>query len=465
MKYSIALAVAFWSALFLISCNRDEISFDAPSSALRFSTDTVFCDTVYHQVRSETYAFKVYNDEDKDVMIPSIKVGRGNSSLYRINVDGKSGSEFLNVPLRKKDSLFIFVEIAPQATGPEMVADEKVYFQSPAGNQQVTLFSVVQDAEFFVQTNSPNSNVLTGAHIWSNNKAKLIYGDLTLAPGATLSVEKGTKVYFFKNSGMKVNTGATLNVNGDLGEEVTFRGDRNDPYYDTIPKNWNSIKFENGSLLNMNYAKVFGGIRGLDFRQASATISNSIIHTFDEYGIYAVNSTIKASNVVMNNCQYASVGLFKGGNYNLIHCTLANYWKGSAAPSLTGTNEWINSSGQTELAAMNLNLKNSILWSHAANAVIFKPITGQTFSYLIQNCLVKYDSNGTGYSFDANPYVVASVKNDDPKFMNTTNKLLNLRVANNSPAKNKGNTTVAATVPLDLVKISRTASPTLGAYQ
>lgn len=464
MNLKIYVALLFWASILAVSCSRDDISFDTPASSLRFSTDTVFCDTVYNQVRSESYAFKVYNDADQDVMIPNIKLGRGAASLYRINVDGKSGTEFNNVPLRKKDSLYVFVEIAPTASGPESIAADKVFFTTGSGVENVTLFSVVQDAEFFVET-SGNPNILSGSHTWNNDKAKIIFGDLTLATGATLNIESGTKVYFFKNSGLTVKNGATLNVNGDLNAEVVFRGDRNDPYYDTIPKNWNSMHFENGSLLNMNYARVFGGTRGLDFREASATIKNSIIHTFEEYGIHAVNSTITASNLVMNNCQLADLGIFKGGNYDLTHCTLTNHWRPVAAPSLIAGNEWKNNQGQVELGSLNLNIKNSILHSIAANAVVFTPVSGQTFSYLMRNCLITYDSNGAGYNITGNPAIVAPVINENPDFMNTLISKMNLRVNTNSPAKNKGNIADAATVPLDLVKISRTANPTLGAYQ
>ena len=101
MKYKILLAISFWLLLFAVSCNRDDITFVSPTQELRCSVDTVFCDSVYHQVRSETYAVKVYNDEDKDIFIPKISLKSGSGSLYKINVDGKSGFEFTNVALRK----------------------------------------------------------------------------------------------------------------------------------------------------------------------------------------------------------------------------------------------------------------------------------------------------------------------------------------------------------------------------
>jgi hypothetical protein len=254
MKLKWILPLFFWLGLLLVACNRDDINFETPNQTLRFSRDTVFCDTVYNQVRSETYAVKVYNDENKDILIPKIELGRGSGSLYRINVDGKSGFQFQNIPLRKKDSLYIFVEIAPTANGPEAIAEDQIFFSSPAGNQKVTLFSVVQDAEFFVQTTANPVKITTNT-TWTNTKAKIVYGNLQVEPGVNLTINAGTKVYFHKNSGMKISNASQLNINGGFGNEVVIRGDRNDLKYDTIPKNWNSISMEVGSTLNMNYTR------------------------------------------------------------------------------------------------------------------------------------------------------------------------------------------------------------------
>ncbi|SDQ86460.1 hypothetical protein SAMN05421664_2890 [Chryseobacterium soldanellicola] len=470
MKFKLLLAFSFWILLVAVSCNKDDITFDAPSQELSFSKDTVFCDTVYHQVRSETYVVKVYNNEDKDIMIPRVNLEKGAASLYKINVDGKAGYDFKDVPLRKKDSLYIFVEIAPEATGPEAIAEDRIVFTSPAGQQHVTLFSVVQDAEFFIQSPS-NPNVISNHTTWTNTKAKIIYGNLTIDPNITLDIEAGTKVYFHKNSGMKVSSGATLNINGALDNEVVLRGDRNDPYYDTIPKNWNSIRMEANSNLNMNHARLFGGTKGLDMRQVTANISNSFIHTFQEYGIYAVASTVTAKNLVMNNCGESCIGIFKGGSHNYTHSTIANYSQVLGSFNRNGifaTNEWKNDAGQTEQGALQqLNIRNSIVYSDRDNSVNFEQTPGQQFNFLIQNCLLKYSGTSeAGFPFDNNPtFVVQSIKNQDPLFVNYFTAHLNLRVKQNSPAINKGNTAVAATVPTDIVNVSRTATPTLGAYQ
>lgn len=469
MKFKLLLAFSFWILLAAVSCNKDDITFDSPSQQLSFSRDTVFCDTVYHQVRSETYVVKVYNNEDKDILIPRVNLEKGGSSLYRINVDGKPGYDFKNVPLRKKDSLYIFVEISPEATGPEAIAEDKILFSSPGGEQHVTLFSVVQDAEFFIQTPT-NPNVITSSTTWNNNKAKIIYGDLTINPNITLDINPGTKVYFHKNSGMKVSSGAVLNINGTQTDQVILRGDRNDSYYDTISKNWNSIRMAANSTLNMKHARLFGGTRGLDMRQTNATITNSFIHTFFEYGIYAVGSTVNASNLVMNNCGLSCIGIFRGGKHSYTHATIANYSSSMGSFDRKGifaTNEWKNDAGQTEQGALQqLNIKNSIIYSDRDNSVHVEPTPGQQFEYLIQNCLLKYSGTSeAGFPFDNNTNVVQSIKNTDPQFVNYFTAKMNLRVKSTSPAIGKGNTAVAATVPFDIVNVSRTTNPTLGAYQ
>ncbi|WP_106914416.1 hypothetical protein [Chryseobacterium aurantiacum] len=469
MKFKLLLAFSFWMLLVAVSCNKDDITFDAPSQELRFSRDTVFCDTVYHQVRSETYVVKVYNNEDKDILIPRVNLEKGAASLYRINVDGKPGYDFKDVPLRKKDSLYIYVEIAPQATGPEAIAEDKVLFSGPTGQQHVTLFSVVQDAEFFIQTPT-NPNIISSSTTWTNNKAKIIYGDLSLASNVTLDIDPGTKVYFHKNSGMKVSSNAVLNINGTKDNQVILRGDRNDPYYDTISKNWNSIRMEANSILNMNHARLFGGTRGLEMKQTNASITNSFIHTFFEYGIYAVNSKVNANNLVMNNCGLSCIGIFKGGNHNYTHATIANYSKSMGTFDRNGvfaTNEWKNDAGQIEQGALQqLNIRNSIIYSDRDNSVQFEPTPGQQFEYLIQNCLIKYSGpSEAGFSFENNTNIVQTIRNVEPEFVNYFMAKMNLRVKTTSPAIGKGNVSVAGTVPFDIVNVSRTTNPTLGAYQ
>lgn len=463
MKFKIIFPFFILLLLIIISCNRDEIIFDSPSRELKFSRDTLVLDTVYHQVRSETYALKVYNQEDKDIRISKISLQGGTNSPYRLNVDGKSGTEFLNIPLRKKDSLYIFVEIAPMAHSTEALVEDHINFST---NQQVKLLSVVQDAEFFIKT-STNPNIIKENTVWNNSKAKIIYGELTLAEGKTLTIQKGTKVYFTKNSGLTVSKNAILNVNGDLKKEVVFRGHRNDARHDTIPLNWNSIKIEDNAIANINYAKIFGGTNGLEINNGKVNINNSIIHTFQNFGIKAINSVIVAKNTVMYNCGEATFGIYKGGDVDINHSTLANFWTiNSATPALAllASNEWKNENGTLEQSSLSLNIKNSILYTGKDNAILLKPTNGQVFNYFFDSSLIKYDSNA-GYQFDNNSMIINSIKNENPKFLNQNLSKTNLRVHQNSPAKGKAKSSNAQSIPLDIMKISRSENPTIGAYQ
>ena len=162
----------------------------------------------------------------------------------------------------------------------------------------------------------------------------------------------------------------------------------------------------------------------------------------------------------MNNCGEAALGIFKGGNYSIAHSTLANYWDfNSALPALGiyATNEYQNGT-VLENGPLSLKVNNSIIYGSAENMVELKPTSGQTFSTEFNYSLLKYGTKATYATTN-------SITNKDPKFVNYFTQKMNLRVNEDSPAKGKGSTAVAATVPLDIVKISRTASPTLGAYQ
>lgn len=446
-----------------VACNRDQIDFHAPSENFRFSKDTLVLDTVYNQVRSETYLVKVYNQENKDLMIPKISLKGGGNSPYKLNIDGRAGTNFSNIPLRKKDSLYIFVEIAPLATTTEAIAEDKILFST---GQHITLLSVVQDAEFFVQT-SNHPNILSENTTWNNQKAKIIYGDLIVAEGKTLTIEKGTKIYFAKNSGLKVLKNGKLNIHGDLGEEVILRGKRNDPRYDTIPLNWNSIRLEEGATAQINYAKIFGGSNGLEIQKAKAKISNTLIYNFQNYGIKTLASEIDAQNVVMNHCGESTLGIFKGGNISLTHCTLANYWQmNSSLPgySLSASNEWENPQGKKEYGPLYLNIQNSILYTGKNGALSLNPTDGQVFSYNISHSLFNVKAQDLPY-YQNNSNLEVCIINKDPKFNNYHLKKMNLRVTEDSPAKTNASVIWAQIVPEDIVKKTRTVVPTIGAYQ
>src|SRR3989304_4986440 len=101
--------LTFISLLFLItiiSCKKDAIITD-PSAKLEFSTDTVIFDTVFTTIGSTTHFLKVYNRNNKKIIISSIQLAGGNNSRFRMNVDGIPATYVTDIEIPKKDSLYI----------------------------------------------------------------------------------------------------------------------------------------------------------------------------------------------------------------------------------------------------------------------------------------------------------------------------------------------------------------------
>ena len=107
MKYAF-LSIVF--SILLSACLSSDFDTTINKGSLTFSRDTLFLDTVFTNTSSSTRVLKVYNKSNQNLRIPSIYLERGNSSFYRLNVDGVSGNDIENIDILAKDSLFIFVE-------------------------------------------------------------------------------------------------------------------------------------------------------------------------------------------------------------------------------------------------------------------------------------------------------------------------------------------------------------------
>ena len=85
------LVFLIFSLLILVSSCRKDFSTIPSFGNLEFSKDTVFLDTIFTNIGSATYNIKVYNRGNKAITIPKISLENGNSSNYRLNVDGIAG--------------------------------------------------------------------------------------------------------------------------------------------------------------------------------------------------------------------------------------------------------------------------------------------------------------------------------------------------------------------------------------
>ena len=169
MIRSLYYIIGFFMLIFWSSCRQD-FEFTPSTGQLSFSKDTVYLDTVFSNIGSSTYTLKVYNNSDNDILIPSLKLSKGQTSNYRMNVDGMLGNgpllgkEFENVELLAKDSMFVFIEttidIQPLvATETQFLYTDAIEFGTGPNTQKVELVTLVKDA-VFIYPNKDSEGVI-----------------------------------------------------------------------------------------------------------------------------------------------------------------------------------------------------------------------------------------------------------------------------------------------------------------
>jgi len=448
MNFKTSIVVLVIALLpYLQSC-RDNFNFEELNTDLRFSADTISVDTVYNYSKSETYILKIYNPDNKDFIIPEILLNKAKNSYYKINVDGQAGFKFTNVPIRKNDSLFIFIEIDAKTAPNNPFYEDEIIIKTKYNQQKVKLISWIEKAKIH------QKNTKISSENWNSNEAQVIDGDLTITNN--LTIEAGTKIYFRKDASLTINENATLNVNGKLDDVVKFRSARHENKYDSIPNQWNHIELKPNSKSNINYAKIIGANIGLYANNAELTISNSFIVNNQSYGILANNAIIKAYNLIVNNANLAALAIENGGNYEFYQSTFANYFN------------MIGTAGDAYALILD-NSKNLLKNAFFGNCIFYNQRTPNSIAirgntnYFFDTNLFKND-NSTLINVITNTNFNHSVVGN-PLFTNPIYTANQLRLKENSPALNIGNVNIANQYPLDYYGINRTINPSLGAIQ
>ncbi len=501
-------------ATFCFTSCRNELDFESSIGTLTFSKETVYLDTVFTNIGSSTYTLKVYNNSNKNISIPKVRLGKGQSSNYRLMVDGIPGKEFENVELLAKDSLFVFIEITSNianANPTDFLYTDRIEFGEMNNYQKVELVTLIQDAVFIYpeRTGSPNNYTyeqinlgtnsepsnITGTNLsetdatngnelhWTNTKPYVIYGFAKIPETKTLVIDPGARVHFHANSGLIVAANAHLQVNGnlsttdDLENEVIFEGDRLEPNYSEVPGQWLAVLFMGAS--NQNVLKnltIKNATVGMLVSNNDGTTTPTIdmmnvqIYNCANVGILARTGNITGKNVVINNCGQASLACTYGGSYDFTHCTFANFWNSPSQTSLVLTNENLSSSVQTSLTQA--NFKNCIFYG-SSNYGIALEKTGAVFNYKFDNCLIKfvdYNNQITSnplYQFSTNTskyegcIFASNSTSNKPEFKNTS--INDFRINENSICRNNANYTYS--FPLDIVGVTRTNPSDIGAYE
>ncbi|MBL0233632.1 MAG: hypothetical protein IPQ08_08195 [Chitinophagaceae bacterium] len=462
MRFSFLIILI--TGLFWVSCKKDSF-ISSPEARLIVTADTLKYDTVFVSAGSTYRQFRVINDNDQKLRISSLRLMGGASSVFKMNLDGVSGTEFTNLELAAHDSLYVFmqVNVDPSAINQPFVLRDSVRISYNGKTSWVQLEAWGQNAHFL------RDHIVNSSETWNNDKPYVILGSLLVNTNQTLTINKGCRIYMHADAPFIVD--GTLQVNGlkDTIDRVVFSGDRLDEPFKDYPASWPGIYFLSNAKNNqVNFAMIRNAYQSLGVIDPSVNanpklvLNETIIDNGYDAGIISSNSSIQARNCLISNCG-KNLLLTKGGNYQFTHCTVASYsnrFISHKEPVVQLTNFGYNNNTpvSNNLTAV---FRNCIFWGETGlvtdEVVVIK--NGNT----LFNVLFDYGIWKAGTT----PANVTSnqMLNQNPLFENLDpfNNGYNFHLSSSSPALNKGTN---AGVILDLDGKPRPVGlPDLGCFE
>lgn len=476
MKQAVLLYFSLLTLLFSIGCRKEKFTTD-PSAKLKFSTDTVFFDTVFTAIGSATYRFTVINDNEKSVAISKISLKEGANSKFRINVDGLNGNEQTDVSIRGKDSIFIFVEVTvdPNDLTSPFVIEDAIEFETNGNKQDVKLVAWGQNAYFYY-------NVSTGgggnAFELPVDKPSVIYGYFIVDSADVFTIPQGASIHMHSGAILFVYKEASLHINGTAENPVIIQGDRLEDSYKEDAGQWERIWLYATSVNNtIDYAIIKNGNIGVQVdtvgnsSSPTLTINNTIITNMAGVGLLAQGSKVVAENCQFTNCGQYTAALALGGEYEFRHCSFGNYWSGGTRNNgqILLKNYYIDAEDNVQPRSLNkAYFGNCIIYGNNKNEIEFDFTDKADSVYRFETCILKMERD----TADANEFqniiynpgfITVDGTSHDPVFDNPTDLKFNL--FDQSIAIDKANIAITGGLNIDILGKNRDTKPDIGAYE
>ncbi len=435
---------------------------------LVFSKDTIAFDTIFTTIGSTTKRFTVQNHYDETILISSIKLAGGNTSNFRLNINGNAESELYDVEIPANDSIYVFVEVTVDPTGQNlpMIVQDSIIFNTNANLQEVNLLAYGQD---FIMIKGENLRTST---TWTADKPYLVYDYVLVDSTATLTIEPGARIHFHNEAGLYVK--GTIIADGTLENPIKFLSDKLDDSYKNVPDQWSTVLLFSGShdnifdfvtIKNANIGLQVGTIENEGF--ASVTLTNSKIENMAYAGLFALKSKILGYNNVITNCGYYAAALLVGGEYEFYHTTIANYWNHTTrirkTPSLVLSNS-LKTGGTTYNGDLTKAVfANSIVYGTLSNELDLNDNDENAFNFLFDHCILGIPD--TINTSNTEHYVDVLKGKCDALFVNPYRH--DFQLDSLASAINLGANEYAIMYPLDILGKSRSKdqAPDLGAYE
>lgn len=480
------LFIILSTTILAVSCRKELKYSDDSSKNISLSTDTIAFDTVFTSIGSSTRVLMIYNENSENLKINSIRLEKGTSSPYSINVDGQAGTSFSDKEIYANDSLYVFIKVTinPNDDNNPFFVEDRLIFNTNGNEKVVHLTAYGQNAHYIIGRKGifPDANgnytnyyvaitdsVNKDVH-WTPEKPYVIYNVALIDSDGTLTIEPGTHVYFHGGAGLWAWSEGQLIVNGTAENPVVFQGDRLESFYADQPGQWDRIwlmEAREGHGHIINHAIIRNGFIGLQIQRMlkdnmePTYITNSIIENHTGMGVYANCYSIGMSNFVVNNCGNYCVALTGGGDYLFTHGTIANYWTGSTrkAEALFFNNLYTNpTDGITYAVPFECNIINSIVYGSKNNefGTDFHPIPDTLYKF--KNCLISSQRPKLEQLYES------CVFNKAPNFKNTAEfdfhlDTLSAAIGIANPCYSIGD------LQYDLDGVARGGRPDAGAYQ
>lgn len=336
MKKSWIITMFLFVVALISSCSDDDSFTPSQQNLLTFSTDTVKLDTVFSNVPTPTKTFWVFNHSGDGIRCVNVRLERGNQTGFRVNVDGTylgeaSGFQASNVEIRNKDSIRVFVELTSPLNyqeGPVSWQDNLLFTLESGVVQKVALSAFTWDAVFV------NNLHVKGEQTLSGEKPIVVYGGIMVDSAATLTINKGTTLYFHNDAGIDVY--GRLLCKGEADANITLRGDRIDRMfaylpYDNVSGQWKGIRFHESSYGNqMAYTDIHSTYDGVvvdscDVGRSTLDMNACTVHNCQGFGVKAIHCQMSLTNCQLTNtlgdCLYV-----EGGDVKVASCTLAQFY-------------------------------------------------------------------------------------------------------------------------------------------
>jgi hypothetical protein len=474
VKKIILYSVSVLLIAMLYNCRPERVFIEDGDARLAFTTDTVYFDTIFTTIGTITKSFRVHNMNDRYIKIDEISLAGGTQSVFRMNVDGKTGDKITGYELAPHDSMWIFVEATLGDNGVNDILriQDSITFSVNGNLQDVDLVAWGQDVHIL------KDYVIESSETWTVDKPYLVVGYVWVDTLQTLTMESGVKVHMHRDSWIFVN--GSLKMEGTPENPVVVEGDRLELLYEDLPGQWGGIYMLPGSFGNeIDHARIVNGTVGFVAdsmvlaSEPNIRITNTEINQMSHDGILGRGTSIEANNLVIGDCGNSCLELLYEGSYSFTHCTFANYWRNGFSnrrtPSVQIANyrAYKDSNGNIIVDARDIEeatFKNCIIYGDLNHEIIVArdPNELGILNYTFDHCLTRMDE--TEYDYTKDPNFIAITNNKDPMFDSLR---VSYELDSLSAALDIADFNYAIDVPLDKKEASRFADgfPDLGAYE